>query len=105
MTTMFPQIDFGCGKIAPIDSCYDPSKPLESQVDILREDMFQVSYVAGHTIDVGWYPSFETSGSFRVFLVHNDDWEKPVEDIKVKTYRDLVDNVGRLVRTVLEYTD
>lgn len=100
MTTMFPDLDFEFGIIAPIDACYDPSKPLESQLGILREDMFQVSYISGHTIDIGWYPSFEASGKFRVFLVHNNDWEHPLEDIKVQTYPDLVENVRRLVEMV-----
>lgn len=102
MNAMFPQVDFRSGTIARIDSCYDPSIPLKRQIGILREDMFQVSYPTGHTIDVGWYPSFEASGNFRVFLVHNDDWERPLEDIKVTTYLELVEHVARLVELVCE---
>lgn len=44
----------------------DATKPLDAQVSDLKEDLAQVVYYRNTDIDVGWYPSFDESGSFMV---------------------------------------
>ena len=54
------------------------SKPLEAQLDSLKEDMLQVEFEGGYILDVGWRPSFSLDGAFYIVLIKNHDWEKPV---------------------------
>eukprot|EP01133_Synstelium_polycarpum_P000138 gene138-163_t len=51
---------------------------MESQVHLLKEDMLQVEYAGGLILDVGWYPSFDTHGGFRINVIRNYDWDRPV---------------------------
>lgn len=44
----------------------------------LKEDLIQIVYSNQFLIDVGWYPSFQENGKFTLFLIENNDWEKPV---------------------------
>ena len=46
---------------------YDSTVPALRQLDILREDMFQAAFES-FILDVGWYPSFDPGGRFRVVL-------------------------------------
>lgn len=48
------------------------------EIDSLKEDMLQVKLPGNRVLDVGWYPSFDVSGNFRIFLVQNYDWDYPL---------------------------
>lgn len=97
MNDMFPQIDFRGGEFYPIRSCFDWKKSVASQLDILREDMFHVKYLNGHSMDVGWYPSFDETGCFKLFVILNDNWEQPLETIHTQSYDEVVGHLRRMV--------
>lgn len=88
-------VDFGLGQTYfPSNIHIEYYKSLKKQTDILREDMFQVSYgndVLNYTIDVGWYgTSFSTKGFFRVYLVKNANWCEPLLCVRCKSIKRLV---------------
>ncbi|TNH41471.1 hypothetical protein [Photorhabdus luminescens] len=52
--------------------------PLENQLDELKEDMLQVEFPNGYLLDIGWRPSFEIDGQFKLALIKDFNWENPV---------------------------
>lgn len=84
---MFENIDFGKGVSKKyIDFDVNKDIPLEEQVDLLKEDLLQVSYESDYIIDMGWYPEFNKEGSFRVSVIKDYQWDNPVVQ---KSCRDL----------------
>ncbi|SEN68850.1 hypothetical protein [Lihuaxuella thermophila] len=76
---MIDEINFNPGEIVYNDFHVKTDVPLDQQVFSLKEDMLQVHFQEGkYLIDVGWYPSFEENGRFKVFVIENFDWEKPL---------------------------
>lgn len=84
---MFEEINFGEGVNKKyIDFAINKDITLEEQIDLLKEDMLQVSYDNGYLIDVGWYPEFDEEGNFRVYLIKDLQWDNPILQ---KSCRDL----------------
>ena len=52
------------------------------QTDLLKEDMLQVEFAGGFLLDVGWYPEFDAAGDFRINVIKNHDWDRPVESVR-----------------------
>lgn len=52
--------------------------PLENQLDELKEDMLQVKFPNGYFLDIGWRPSFEIDGQFKLVLIKDFNWENPI---------------------------
>ncbi len=52
--------------------------PLDNQLDELKEDMLQVEFPNGYLLDIGWRPSFEIDGQFKLALIKDFNWENPV---------------------------
>ncbi|WP_240907365.1 hypothetical protein [Paludisphaera rhizosphaerae] len=63
--------------------------PLSEQVDDLKEDLAQIAFPGGTILDLGWYPSFDPQGEFKVTVVQNGDWERPVLQVGAKDLRSL----------------
>lgn len=97
---MFGKIQFEPGKIVYDDMEIDPNKSLESQVDNLKEDLFQVNYVDKFIVDVGWFPSFSKDGHFRVVAIEDFDWESPVFQKTCRTLIELIEYVEEAVTIV-----
>ena len=102
-------IDFGPGrKYFPSNIRIEYFTPLRKQVDILREDMFHVSYgndLLGYVIDVGWYgESFSTKGFFVVHLI-KDDWDNPLVKIRCKSIKRLVPAISLCLRRLRTETN
>lgn len=88
-------IDFGPGQAYyPSGIHIDYYKPLQKQVDILREGLFQVAYgndSLSYVIDIGWYGrSFSTNGFFAVSLIKNANWRSPILRVKCKSIKRLI---------------
>ncbi|MDY7533763.1 hypothetical protein RGV33_19075 [Pseudomonas sp. Bout1] len=66
---------------------------MESQAHLLKEDMLQVEYAGGLILDVGWYPSFDTHGGFRINVIRNYDWDRPVIALTALATGDLVEQL------------
>ena len=67
----------------------DTSIPLTKQSHFLREDLALISYKNNCFIDIGWYPSFDPGGSFKILAIVNDEWERPLREISASSYQEL----------------
>ncbi|AGA28945.1 hypothetical protein Sinac_4780 [Singulisphaera acidiphila DSM 18658] len=56
----------------------DEGLPLGEQIDCLKEDLAQITFPGAIVLDLGWYPSFDPRGMFKVMVVQNSDWDKPL---------------------------
>jgi len=63
--------------------------PVDPERDLLREDLIQVALNNGAVVDVGWYPSFSSAGSFKIFVVADGDWHAPVAQAECKSLAEL----------------
>lgn len=68
------------------------SKSLDSQKELLYEDMFQAAVKLNnnsYVFDVGWYGDFE-NGKFICFLIKDYDWDNPVKKASTRNPREVV---------------
>jgi hypothetical protein len=72
---MFEKINFEPGKVTFNAFNFDPKLPLDKENPHLDEDMMQIEYPQDITLDVGWY---YRAKEFRVCIIKDYDWEKPV---------------------------
>lgn len=56
---------------------FTTSRSPADQCDLLKEDLVQVRMSATHILDIGWYPSFDAEGRFKVLVIGDGDWESP----------------------------
>ncbi|MEM6955248.1 MAG: hypothetical protein AAF645_06145 [Myxococcota bacterium] len=75
----------------------DPGRPLGAQCGDLKEDLVQVLY-GDVTLDVGWYPSFAADGRFKVVVVKDCDWQRPVFARHCTSIKELVVAVAEAAR-------
>lgn len=66
---------------------------LSEQLDELKEDMLQVSFPSGYILDIGWRPSFEINGSFKLLLIKDYVWDNPI-------YSDSPSNIFELKKSI-----
>jgi len=71
-------LKFAGGTITHDDLSLLQEGALSEQVDLLKEDMLQVEFAGGFLLDVGWYPEFDAAGGFRINVIRNYDWNRPV---------------------------
>lgn len=64
------------------------------QTDLLKEDMLQVEFAGGLLLDVGWYPGFDASGGFRINVIKNFDWDRPVVALTAHETAELVEQLN-----------
>ena len=106
---MFDEIDFKSKSYIYNPGKFVPGKCLEEQ--FLDEDLFQVNYDLEdihYTIDVGWYPAFSTSGSFRIVIVKNCNWDEFLYEKRTSEYGQLhkyMEECVAIVKQLLESTE
>lgn len=66
---------------------------LSEQLEELKEDMLQVSFPSGYILDIGWRPSFEINGSFKLLLIKDYIWNNPI-------YSDSPSNISELKKSI-----
>lgn len=86
---MFKDLDFKPGNIVFDDFLIEPKLSLNEQIETLKEDLFQVNYFGIYVIDVGWYPEFQETGSFRLLLIKDYDWYEPLIEKKSRDLYEL----------------
>ena len=88
-------IDFSknSGVITFNDFSVSDDIPLENQLNELKEDMLQVEFPDGYLLDIGWRPSFEIDGQFKLFLFNDYDWEQPVYSDSASNLFELKDKI------------
>ena len=95
---MFEHIPFSSGRVTFNDPYFDPTKPVEQQMDILREDLFQSQWENGLKLAVGWYPCFNQNGRFRLVVIKDADWDSPVVTFETRVCGELVAEMLEILR-------
>ena len=91
---MFKEIDFTPGKIVYNDFNIDANIPFEQQIFSLKDDILQVNYNDKYLIDVGWGPEFDLSGKFKIRIIKDLNWKKPMYFKRTNS----LDNLYKIVR-------
>jgi hypothetical protein len=63
------------------------------QLEHLKEDLAQIELDPDTLLDLGWYGS-GSEATFRVLLIHREDWEDPVFRAREPTWSGLIVAVG-----------
>ncbi|AOP96794.1 hypothetical protein [Enterobacter roggenkampii] len=58
-------------------SSLDFTKSIFEQANKLDEDLFQLTFINGNIIDIGWYPAFEEDGEFIIQVISDENWDEP----------------------------
>ncbi|KOC88153.1 hypothetical protein [Winslowiella iniecta] len=77
------------GMVSFNDFPINEAMPLEEQLDDLKEDMLQIGFSNGYLLDVGWRPSFNKNGEFKIVLIKDFDWNEPVYSGSAKSIIEL----------------
>lgn len=80
----------------------NPDLPLEQQIDLLKEDLVQITFRGGITVDAGWYPSFCPEGCFRIGVIRNGDWTVPLWEAESRDLTGLVSALARAITLARE---
>lgn len=76
---MFKNFNFHPGHVTFDDFNIDINKSLSEQICSLKEDLFQVSFFNDkYIIDIGWTNDFDIDGRFRIEIIKDKDWNKPL---------------------------
>ncbi|WP_433588151.1 hypothetical protein [Pseudomonas koreensis] len=78
----------------------DQSAEISIIVDELKEDLFQAALPFEQIIDIGWYPEFSEHGAFKVSLISNFNWEKPIYSEKAKDWAELKNAIKNTLKKV-----
>jgi hypothetical protein len=91
-------VSWGSGKVVFWDLEFlDAARPLQHQLDDLKEDLAQAEYGPDRVLDIGWYPSFSEDGRFVVRVVVTSDWEAPLFLEEAATAAELLQCLPRAV--------
>ena len=64
----------------------------------LHEDLLQLFHQkTGLTIDLGWYPSYDPGGHYRLLLVQNHQWDQPLERVETRLKAEVIACVEKWV--------
>jgi hypothetical protein len=99
---MFEEINFHPGNVVFDDFKLESKIPLIEQMEFLKEDLFQVNYLERYIIDIGWYPSFEESGNFRIAVIENYEWDNPLIVKKCNSLQELKQFIQECVHLINE---
>lgn len=56
----------------------------------LHEDLLQLHHEAKDlTLDLGWYPSFNTDGAYILLLIKHSDWDSPLKRIESRSKEEI----------------
>lgn len=97
---MFEDFDFSPGKVVYNDFLIDPHQPLSRQCEALKEDLLQVNFGENYILDVGWYPSFATTGEFQIRVIKDGDWTSPVEVKRCTDLHELAGGMKECIRQI-----
>jgi len=89
-------INFRSGVITYNDFDIDPLIPLIEQEFSLKEDILQVDY-GPYLLDLGWNPDCNVKGKFVVRLIHNYDWQNPIQRFEAKDLATLKERLQEVI--------
>ena len=81
----------------------EPSDLQENDINWIdfTEDILQMEYKYKDIyiiIDLGWYPDIDPNGNFRLVVVKDEGWEKPLVEILTKNKMEIVENLENLLK-------
>lgn len=77
------------------DDFIDLDGSYKEQLDLLYEDMFQLSYNYDQIVlDIGWY---EGLNGFKIYIIKHQDWEKPFYQKVVISFPELKDEIQKAI--------
>lgn len=71
--------------------CDDDWLFLVQDISLFRR--FEVKGKYNIDIDLGWYPEGEPSGSFKIYVIKNYDWDFPLEVFSSRSSKDIADKL------------
>lgn len=85
----------------------DLSKSIDSQIDLLKEDLMQVRFGNAIILNLGWYPEFNSQGQFVLSVVKGEDWndpkyedwENPILQFKFRDMAKFMQNLNQAIET------
>lgn len=86
-------LNFTGGTVTHDDLSLLQDVEVAKQADLLKEDMLQVEFAGGYLLDVGWYPEFDATGGFRINVIKNYDWDRPVIALTAHETAELVEKL------------
>lgn len=86
MNKIFVNIDYYPGKVVYDDFDSTINDPIDANSLLLKEDMIQVKYPLGYTLDIGHYSGIK---KFIVYVIRDCNWEEPITKRKYKTLNNL----------------
>src|SRR5579862_8103001 len=96
-THVIPWESVAPARVIHDDLLLQMGRPLESQADELKEDLFMAEFPNGCALRVGWFPSFDPTGSFGIALNQNPDAWKPFLRGECRTIAELSAFVAKFV--------
>jgi hypothetical protein len=67
----------------------DLTQNVDSQIELLKEDLVHASFGASVVLDLGWYPEFSLRGQFGLVIVKltnekdfGHDWANPILELR-----------------------
>ena len=97
---MLKDIDFKSGKIEYDQFNINFDISFKDQPESLLEDLLQVNYQNRYIIDLGWYPEFDSNGSFIIYIIGDYNWDRPIKTRKCREKKDLKNNLVEFVNIV-----
>jgi hypothetical protein len=76
---------------------YDENKSLLEQLNILQEDMIQIDFFDRYILDIGWYPSWDKNGCFKLLVIEGEDWNEPLLALSSKNIDELKDKLKEAI--------
>ena len=91
------------------DDSLNPNIPIEYQLDILVEDIFQVYRLYNNStiiIDLGWYGEEQSiNGIFKIYVLKNYDWDSPIFEYSSKeivNVLSILTKISQLINSLID---
>lgn len=81
----------------------DLDKSIESQIELLKEDLAQVKFGDTIVLDVGWYPEFDPLGQFGLMVVRKQDWENPILQLRFREMSQFMENLIQAIEVANDH--
>ena len=87
-----------CGKFIKHEFySYNPENDFTEEKNLLylKEDLLQIEFEKLNVIlDLGWYGEIaNNNGSFKIFIIENQDWEKPLKIESSKSQKTITEKL------------
>ena len=86
---LLTDIDYKTGEVVHIAEDFEA----------LSEDMLQVTYPGGYTLDLGWYGS---SNGYVIYIIKDENWETPVKKVHTGFYslKEILENAVNYITLI-----